>query len=100
MTLWAVFMAAYYGDVLEEFGDRMDPAVVHLIETGRQVAAPDYKRIELVRTDLWQRLRPILADHDALLCPTMAAAAVARPPRPTGRPPTAGEHRRLPLPPT
>ena len=72
MTLWAVFMAAYFGDVLEEFRDRMDPAVVHLIETGRQVTAPDYKRIELVRTDVWQRLRPILSTHDALLCPTMA----------------------------
>ena len=40
MTLWAVFMAAYFGDVLEEFRDRMDPAVVHLIETGRQVVGP------------------------------------------------------------
>ena len=62
MVLWAVFMAAYYGDVLEEFRDRMDPQVVALIETGRQVSAPDYKRIELVRTDMWRRLRPILAD--------------------------------------
>ena len=26
-VLWAVFMAAYYGDLLEPFGDRMDPAV-------------------------------------------------------------------------
>ena len=49
-----------------------------LIEAGRQVSAPStYKRIELVRTDLWRRLAPILADHDALLCPTMAVPPVA-----------------------
>jgi len=84
MVLWAVFMAAYYGDVLEEFGDRMDPQVVTLIEAGRQVDAPTYKRVELVRTEMWQLLRPILAEHDALLCPTMAQppypAAKADPP--------------------
>ena len=74
MVLWAVFMAAYYGDVLEEFRDRMDPQVVSLIESGRRVSAPDHKRIEIVRTDMWRRLRPILTAYDALLCPTMAAA--------------------------
>ncbi len=72
LVLWAVFMAAYYGDLVDEFRDRMDPDVVGLIEQGRQVSAVDYKRIELVRTDLWRRLAAVLADHDALLCPTMS----------------------------
>ena len=72
MVLWAVFMAAYYGTELEAFRDRMDPQVVNLIEAGWKVSAPEHKRIELVRTDMWRRLRPILASHDALLCPTMA----------------------------
>ena len=55
----------------------MDPDVVALIDHGRTVSAVDYKRVELVRTDLWRRLAAVLADHDALLCPTMAVAAVA-----------------------
>ena len=74
LTLWAVFMAAYYGDRLEQFGEVMDPDVVGLIEAGRQVSAVEYKRLELVRTDLWRRLAAVLAEHDALLCPTMACA--------------------------
>ena len=72
LVMWAVFMAAYYGDLLEEFRERMDPDVVALIEQGRQVSAVDHKRIELARTDLWRRLATVLADHDALLCPTMS----------------------------
>jgi Asp-tRNA(Asn)/Glu-tRNA(Gln) amidotransferase A subunit family amidase len=74
MTLWSVFMAAYYGDVLDGFREQMDPDVVGLIEAGRGVSAVDYKRVELVRTGLWRRLAAVLATHDALLCPTMAVA--------------------------
>ena len=71
-VLWSVFMATYYGDLLEEHGERMDPDVARLIVLGRQVSAVDHKRIEIHRTAMWRRLAPILADHDALLCPTMA----------------------------
>lgn len=70
--LWAVFMTTYYGHLVEEFGDRMSPGVLHLIERGRSLSAVDHKQLELRRTDLWRRLAPIFANHDALLCPTMA----------------------------
>jgi len=72
MTLWAVFMAAYFGDAREQIGERIDPDVAALIDLGRTVSAVEYKRVELVRTDLWRRLAAVLADHDALLCPAMA----------------------------
>ena len=83
--------------LLEAVGERMDPDVVRLITLGREVTAVDHKRLEIHRTDLWRRLAPILADHDALLCPTMAvapwpAAQADRPPIPPDR------RRRLPLP--
>jgi Asp-tRNA(Asn)/Glu-tRNA(Gln) amidotransferase A subunit family amidase len=74
-VLWAVYMAAYYGEHLEELGDRMDPAVVKLIEHGRQVSAVDYKRLEIARTQLWRIISGVLAEHDGLLCPTMAVPA-------------------------
>ena len=74
--LWAVFMAAYYGDLVADHGDRLDPGVVELIERGREISAVDYKRIELVRTDMWSRIAPILDEFDALMCPTMAMGPV------------------------
>jgi Asp-tRNA(Asn)/Glu-tRNA(Gln) amidotransferase A subunit family amidase len=85
IVMWRVFMAAYYGDHVAEFGDRMDPDVLALIEAGNRVSATEYKRLELQRTDVWRRLRAVLADRDALLCPTMAtpplpAAKADRPP--------------------
>jgi Asp-tRNA(Asn)/Glu-tRNA(Gln) amidotransferase A subunit family amidase len=75
-VLWGVFMAGYFGHLVTEFGDRLDPAVLGLIDDGNRVSAADYKRVELVRTDVWRRLRQVLADHDALLCPTMAAPPI------------------------
>jgi Asp-tRNA(Asn)/Glu-tRNA(Gln) amidotransferase A subunit family amidase len=72
VVLWGVFMAAYFGDLVGEFGDVMDPQVLELIEAGRRCSAVDLKRIEIKRTSLWRRLAAVLAEHDALLCPTMA----------------------------
>jgi len=69
---WGVYLAAIFGDVLEEYRDRMDPSVVALMDAGLAMGAVDFKRLEFVRTEGWKRLRPILECHDALLCPTMA----------------------------
>lgn len=74
--LWDVFMAAYYGDLVEEFGHEMAPEVVGLIERGNAMSAVEYKRIELVRTRMWNQMRPILANNEVLLCPTMATGPV------------------------
>jgi amidase/aspartyl-tRNA(Asn)/glutamyl-tRNA(Gln) amidotransferase subunit A len=89
VQLWQVFMAAYYGQLLDEWRDRMDPDVVRLIEAGNAMSAVDYKRLELERTDLWRRVAAVLAGHDAILCPTMAV----------GPPPAAkADHRPAPPP--
>ena len=87
--LWAVFMAAYYGDLLEEIGERMDPDVRRLIEVGCGMGAVEHKRLEIHRTGMWRRLAPIFADHDALLCPTMSVAPwpAAKAERPRIEPP-------------
>lgn len=78
--LWAVFMAAYYGHLVEEHGDRMDPDVLALISKGSTTSAVTAKRLEIERTDLWRRMANVLAEHDAILCPTMA-----RPPKPAAK---------------
>jgi Asp-tRNA(Asn)/Glu-tRNA(Gln) amidotransferase A subunit family amidase len=72
ILLWGVFMAGYYGDLLDTHRDRMSPRVVELIEDGRRRSAVDVKRTEIARADLWHRVAPVFRDHDVLLCPTMA----------------------------
>jgi Asp-tRNA(Asn)/Glu-tRNA(Gln) amidotransferase A subunit family amidase len=71
-ALWGVFMATYYGHLVDEFADRMDPWVLALIERGRAMSAVELKSVELVRTSLWRRLARVLGEHEVLLCPTMA----------------------------
>ncbi len=75
LDMWNVFMSAYFGDRVEAFAARMDPAVLALIENGRKLSATDYKRIEVLRTRMWRDLMTILTRYDALLCPTCAAPA-------------------------
>ncbi len=74
--LWEVFMAAYYGQHVAEFGDMMTNDVLGLIERGNAMSAVDYKQVEFTRTRMWNQISPILQDHDVLLCPTMATAPV------------------------
>jgi Asp-tRNA(Asn)/Glu-tRNA(Gln) amidotransferase A subunit family amidase len=72
VDLWGVFMATYYGHLVEEYRGKMDPDVLQLIERGNSLSAVHIKRLELLRTDLWRRMATVLASHDALLCPAMA----------------------------
>jgi Asp-tRNA(Asn)/Glu-tRNA(Gln) amidotransferase A subunit family amidase len=74
-VLWKVFMAAFFGHLLEAWREKMDPNIVALIEGGRAISAVEHKRTEIVRTEQWRKLARVLADHDALLCPTMAQPA-------------------------
>jgi len=75
VEVWQVFMAAYFGHVLEQYRDKMDPHVVALIEAGNKMPAAHYKRLEIERTEQWRGFYPILEKYDAFLCPTMRVAA-------------------------
>jgi amidase/aspartyl-tRNA(Asn)/glutamyl-tRNA(Gln) amidotransferase subunit A len=72
MRMWGVFMSGYFGHLVDEHHDVMDPDVLRLIEVGTSLSATDAKRLELERTDVWHRVSAALAGHDAILCPTMA----------------------------
>ncbi len=72
---WGVYLAAFFGDDLEAWRDRMDPNVVALMDAGFAMSAVDFKKLEFIRTRQWQVLAPVLERHDALLCPTMALPA-------------------------
>ncbi len=73
--LWCVFMSGFFGDTLRSHRDRMDPAIVSIIERGLTMNATAYKRIELLRTRMWQDMAAILKNYDAFLCPTCAITA-------------------------
>ena len=92
--LWAVFMAAYYGHLVDEFGDRMDPGVLRLIRVGNGLSAAHVKRLEIARTTVWRKVAAVLADHDALVCPTMATGPwpARAADRPTAAPPDDGRY--------
>jgi Asp-tRNA(Asn)/Glu-tRNA(Gln) amidotransferase A subunit family amidase len=73
---WSVYIAAFYGHVLAEYRDRMDPAVVAYIEHGHSLSAVALRRLEIERTRVWrEHLVPLWRDYEALLCPTMAQVA-------------------------
>jgi Asp-tRNA(Asn)/Glu-tRNA(Gln) amidotransferase A subunit family amidase len=72
---WRVYLAAFFGDKLAQYRDKMDPNVVALVEAGLAMNAVAFKRIEHIRTDMWRKLSPILQRCHALLCPTMAHPA-------------------------
>lgn len=73
--IWCVFMSAYFGDRLDAFHDRMDPAMVEIMRRGFAKDATSYKRIELLRTAMWRDMARLFETYDALLCPTCAVTA-------------------------
>ena len=72
---WGVLLAACFGHHLQAHRERMDPRLVALMQRGLSMNAVEFKRIELLRTRQWQSLAKVFADHDALLCPSMAIPA-------------------------
>jgi len=52
-------MVAYYGHLVAEHHERIDPAVLALIEAGQSMGAVELKRLEIERSDLWGRMAPI-----------------------------------------
>jgi Asp-tRNA(Asn)/Glu-tRNA(Gln) amidotransferase A subunit family amidase len=76
VRLWGVFMSAYFGHLVDRYGDVMDPDVLGLIDIGNSLSATEYKRLEIERTDVWRRVAAALRGRDGLLCPTMAVPPV------------------------
>jgi Asp-tRNA(Asn)/Glu-tRNA(Gln) amidotransferase A subunit family amidase len=92
--LWGVFMATYYGHLVETYAAKTDPDVLRLIEQGNRLSAVHVKRLELERTALWRRIASVLADHDAILCPAMATGPLpaTKADQPKGESPSDGRY--------
>lgn len=72
---WGVYLATFFGHVLKDYRDKMDPNVVRLMEAGFAMNAVDFKRIEIERTRMWRDIQPILARNEAILTGTMCQPA-------------------------
>lgn len=90
LEMWGIFMATYYGHLVDEHKTIMDPLVLWLIQLGESFSAVDAKHMEIERTHFWTRATQHLNQHDVLICPTMSQAPgpalkidnMTRPPRP------------------
>ncbi len=74
-TIWQVALAAWAGQHLEEWRDKMTPYLVSLMDEGFKVNAVTYKRLEEVRTKQWHSLCKVFETYDALICPTITRTA-------------------------
>ena len=72
---WRVYKAAFLEQHLAQWRDLMTPDLIRNIESGLLVNAMDFKRVEFIRTEQWNQIRPIFRSYDALLCPTTTIAA-------------------------
>lgn len=72
---WRAFLATFFGHYLEEWREKMHPDLVPLLEQGLRLGAVAYKKSEIVYTEAWKKLSPVLQRCDALICPTEAIPA-------------------------
>jgi len=73
--MWYAQIASAYAPLLAEYRELFSKAIVYMLETGQSLNAMDYKKTELVRTNLWYRLQRIFDNYDLLVCPTLAVPA-------------------------
>jgi Asp-tRNA(Asn)/Glu-tRNA(Gln) amidotransferase A subunit family amidase len=73
--MWCVYFASFYKDFLPKWGERMSPGVVAMIKAGEKVTAVDYKRLDLFRTALWNKIQGIFDKYDLMVTPTLAVTA-------------------------
>lgn len=74
IEMWGVFMAGYFGHLLDDRPDQLDPDVVALIELGRSKSAVDARHLEIERSRFWKLVANVLDSQDVIMCPTMATA--------------------------
>lgn len=75
-THWEALFATLCGDYLPRWQYEMDPFVRGLLQRGLEHSAVRLKRTELVRTEMYNSLGPILQKYNALVCPTLAVPSI------------------------
>jgi len=76
LTTWEGLFWALMKDLYPRGRDRLDSFVVKLIEAGAKRTLPEFYAVNMVRHQMYQKLGPILEDHDILVCPTLAIPSI------------------------
>lgn len=76
VTHWEGLLATIAHHHLPEWQYKMDPFVRKLIYKGLGHSATRVKQTEIVRSQMWKRLSPIMATHDVLVTPTIGVPAL------------------------
>jgi Asp-tRNA(Asn)/Glu-tRNA(Gln) amidotransferase A subunit family amidase len=72
--LWVAMEAAQFGGFVGRYGDRMTRGVREEIERGFALAAVDYWRAEIARSEFYERVRSVLEEYEFIVCPVMAVS--------------------------
>jgi aspartyl-tRNA(Asn)/glutamyl-tRNA(Gln) amidotransferase subunit A len=67
-----VNLAAFLGDKLDRWRDRMDPSLVRFAEAHMDMAATEYISARLEMSRYWDGIQPLFEKYDLLLTPTVA----------------------------
>lgn len=88
MLMWSTVMSAMTGDMIEALGrDQADPALVYLIDMGKQWSAVDfYKEAYVTRNQYYVRMVQFFQNYDLLLSPTLAVPPFVHPGHAAGPP--------------
>lgn len=76
VTHWEGLLATIAHHHLPQWQYKMDPFVRKLINKGLGHSATRVKQTEIVRSEMWRRLSPIMASHDVLVTPTIGLPAL------------------------
>jgi aspartyl-tRNA(Asn)/glutamyl-tRNA(Gln) amidotransferase subunit A len=72
LMLWIAGCAGMLGDLLPQWGSKMDPGLVDMIKRGMAASAQDYSRCQIERHKYYDRVRRFFERYDLLLTPTLA----------------------------
>ena len=73
--LFSATITMMYGGFVDEWGDRMDPGLVAIIEHGRSYSAEAYIRATGDRLLYYDKVRTLFDDYDLLVTPSLSVAA-------------------------
>lgn len=73
--LWCVHFAAFFSDYMEEWGQYLSPGIKAMIRAGGGMSAVQYKRAEILRQDVWNKIEELLSRFDLIITPTLAVPA-------------------------
>jgi len=73
--LWCVHYAAFYQGFMNNWGQHLSPGIKAMVKAGENISAVEYKKMDLMRQQVWDRIEALLARYDLLITPTIAVPA-------------------------